>query len=260
MKILKKKINGRNIVWVALIRTWKQFLSVDLVRYLVAYPRYFVLAKILGRMKTFKGDANDAHPDTIEYNKRAVSGVAVVRSNQLIKPLSIIDPIYNNLEDLKVLSLGPRAEGEILNLVAHGFSLKNIRGLDLFSYSPWIDVGDMHKMPYKDSSFDVIVNGWCISYSHNPKKAAEEMLRVAKDGAIFAIGISYHTPEQINKVYSRLKKEHGEEFGSLKHMQSVQELIGLFEDSVGEVFLRQDLNEHGKKKGQNFLTIFQIKK
>ncbi len=42
-------------------------------------------------------------------------------------------------------------------MVSHGL---NIRGLDLFSCSPRIDVGDMHDMRYADNSFDVIFLGW----------------------------------------------------------------------------------------------------
>ncbi|MCH8073872.1 MAG: hypothetical protein IIA09_18220 [Proteobacteria bacterium] len=37
---------------------------------------------------------------------------------------------------------------------AYGFNLKNIQAIDLFSYSPLIDVMDMHEMEYGDSRFD----------------------------------------------------------------------------------------------------------
>ena len=39
---------------------------------------------------------------------------------------------------------------------------KNITALDLFSYTPKFDMGDMHKMPYNNNSFDIIISGWCL--------------------------------------------------------------------------------------------------
>ena len=90
--------------------------------------------------------------------------------------------------EMSVLSIGPRTEMELLSLVAQGFDPDKIRGLDLISYSPWIDLGNMHYMPYKDNAFDVVISGWVLGYSDNPELACQEMLRVSKDEGIIAIG------------------------------------------------------------------------
>ena len=50
--------------------------------------------------------------------------------------------------------------------MSYGISRKNISAIDLISYSPWIDLGDMHNLPYKDNSFDIIICGWVIAYSN----------------------------------------------------------------------------------------------
>ena len=63
--------------------------------------------------------------------------LSVVRSDALVKLLGFerLDP------EARILSVGPRTEGELYNLAAHGFRLENIRGVDLLSYSPLIDLG-----------------------------------------------------------------------------------------------------------------------
>jgi SAM-dependent methyltransferase len=66
-----------------------------------------------------------------------------------------------------------------------------VRGLDLISYSPRIDIGDMHRTPYPNDSFDAIVVGWTLSYSSDPKAFAQEMIRIVRNGGLIAIGVEY---------------------------------------------------------------------
>ncbi len=114
------------------------------------------------------------------------------RSLRLIWPLAALaagDRI--DLREQKVLSVGPRTEGEIFNLVAHGFRLRNIIGLDLITYSPRVHLGDMHAMPFPNASFDVALLGWVISYSDRKSAAAAEVARVVKPGGLVAIGVEW---------------------------------------------------------------------
>ena len=45
---------------------------------------------------------------------------------------------------IRKFCIGPRNEAEIFMLWSYGFKLENIVGLDLISYSPLIDLGDMY--------------------------------------------------------------------------------------------------------------------
>ena len=87
-----------------------------------------------------------------------------------------------------MLSIGPRSEAELLTVLAAGFDGCRIRALDLFSLSPWIDVGDMHDMAYADDSFDVVLIGWVLAYSKNPKQAVSEIIRVTRPGGYVSVG------------------------------------------------------------------------
>jgi SAM-dependent methyltransferase len=240
-------------IGIAVRRTLKQILMIDLVRYLITYPRRLWYMDILRKVKYFDIKSQNINPHT-PRNFKAVKDTAVIRSNQLLRPLSVIEPVYSNPEKLDVLSIGPRTEGEILNLVAHGFSRKKIKALDLFSYSSWIDVGDMHKMPYHDCRFDVLVSGFTLAYSDKPQKAADEMLRVARDGAVMAIGVSF-MPESFRE---KMMEKRG--FVIATHLFCIQDILKLFEGHVDQIYFSQDVNSRGKERGQNLLVIFTVKK
>ncbi len=77
-----------------------------------------------------------------------------------------------------LLVIGPRYETELLIAQSLGFRRDGIRGLDTHSYSPLIDVGDMHATTYEAGSFRNIICGWTLSYSVRPAVAAAEMVRI----------------------------------------------------------------------------------
>jgi SAM-dependent methyltransferase len=88
-----------------------------------------------------------------------------------------------------LLVVGPRFEPELLMARGLGWDPTGVRGIDTFSYSPQIDVGDMHNLPYEDGSFSAIVCGWTLSYSSDPRTAASEMHRVLSPGGYLVISM-----------------------------------------------------------------------
>lgn len=88
-----------------------------------------------------------------------------------------------------LLIIGPRYEPEILMAQGLGWDRSGIRGLDTFSYSPRIDLGDMHSLPYADASFSSIVCAWTLSYSDRPEVAAAEMQRVLRPGGYLVVSM-----------------------------------------------------------------------
>ncbi len=143
------------------------------------------------------------------------------RSSLIISP--ILSCRFINRTKAKVLSIGPRTEGEIFNLMGNGFNQKNITAVDLQSYSPLIKVGDIHNLEYLDNTFDVIICGWTIAYSYNKTKAASEIIRVAKNNAIISISGTYA----------------GETKGSIKST----ELIGLFKKNTKKILFNLAHND-----------------
>ena len=139
---------------------------------------------------------------TIKHNLAGVfNDVSSARSARLVRPLSVIEhlkplSLINRAEgsltdldfenDIKILSIGPRTEAEILMLWAYGFKLENIYAIDLISYSQLIKLGDMHNLEFPNAMFDAIISSCTIVYSSNAQKAIDEIKRVSKPGAIFS--------------------------------------------------------------------------
>lgn len=226
-----------------------QLLRVDLIRYWVAYVRYVFLVVVLRRMRSVEPATGDVGVNTVLHNMKGVKKrLSVNRSSLLLYPLSAMRISRSS----SILCVGPRAEGEILNCMGLGF--RNVRGLDLISYSPWIDLGDMHAMPYADNAFAVVVMGWCIAYSDNRMKAAREALRVVRNGGIIAVGVEY-SAESTEEVSRRVGYQMCDE----KKLESVAEILALFGGRVDRVFFSQDLPSHEYRK-YDLLVLFSVKK
>jgi hypothetical protein len=161
-------------------------LKIDFVRYHVCYARWLM------RRKQLK--VNDQHTEgvsdiAISYNlsafdqPNAAFGMAK-RMSLILFPMAAI---LRNTPKAKVLIVGPRTEDDIL--WARSLGLTEARGLDLFSYSELIDVGDMHDTGLPSQSYDAILLGWVLAYSKQPEVAVAEMKRLLKPGGFLAVGM-----------------------------------------------------------------------
>jgi SAM-dependent methyltransferase len=151
---------------------------------------YFCMArwKVMKRNLRFHDNPTAAvGENVVKYNLTAFDDIAGFgcggRMNLVLYPLSalIMEP-----GNAKVLIVGPRTEDDIF--LAKALGISSVKGLDLFTYSPHIELGDMHNMPYGAEEFDAIVLGWVIAYSSDPALAIKECKRVLKKGGHLAIG------------------------------------------------------------------------
>lgn len=192
--------------------------------------------------------------DAIEHNLDGLkSNVALFRPMALAMPLRSIEYIATRLKQMKVLSVGPRTESEIFALVATGFDPANIKCLDLISYSELVDLGDMHDMPYEDDSFDVIVLGWVLAYSTDQPKAVSEVLRVARAGAIVAVGCEY------NPLSNEELRRRGVKAWDTPRFDRTDEILELFGDHVETIYFRHDIHPTMRDKAGGLMVIFQLR-
>ena len=185
----------------------RKLLLIGKIRNIICVIRAFYFCKVKNYMKNYKNVTKDTWEKTLDSNKRAVCDTDInlpqhPRNNKFLNIglsigggksdwlLEVAKSRYQNTDfrNLKVLSIGPRSEGEIFNLFANGFEFKNIVGIDLFSYSPLIKLSDMHNIKEDDDQFDLVLMGWCLAYSNNKKKALEEAKRVLKKNGMLIIG------------------------------------------------------------------------
>jgi SAM-dependent methyltransferase len=211
--------------------TAHQLLHVDAVRFVVARVRFAWFTGVRRSLRTFDGGGAVA-VNTVSHNLKGLRDLAVVRSLYLVRPLSVVEKLR---PDADILVIGPRAEGELLALLAHGFDRRHIKAVDLISYSPWVDLGDMHALRYADNSFDAVVAGWVLAYSDDKRGAAAEILRVARPGATIAVGVEW-SPQSDDEIL----REVGYQPGSAERLTSIEEILSLFGDEVGAVLVRQD--------------------
>lgn len=228
-----------------------EFLQVTIVRYAVGLGRYHLFRRRPGGTRTARGSGAVAE-NTVTHNLKGVSGFGIGRPNKLIRPLSVIESLGR---DSRILAIGPRNEGELLSLVGHGFRARNIRGLDLISYSPWVDLGDMHAMPYADSSWDVVLAGWVFAYSTDRHRAAEEVMRVIKPGGVVALSFEYR-PDSNDQVIA----ECGYLPGAAERVTSVAELLALFEGHVDHVYFSHDVIPERAHEAGTVSAIFSTHK
>ncbi len=229
-----------------------QLLLIDAIRYIVAYVRYIYFAKLRRKLRTFEHHHEGIASNTISHNLKGLKDLAVVRSLALIKPLSVIESLGM---DANILTIGPRTEGEILSLIGYGFMPGHIRGLDLITYSPWIDLGDMHQMPYQDNAFDAVVMGWVIAYSEDPYKAAQEVVRVTRNGGIVAVGVEFGGEEAAHQI-----KELGYKPGSKRVTDHIDKILEYFREHIDHTYFSHSILPQRSHTKGSVIAIFSIKK
>ena len=214
------------------------FFKMPFVRNLVAMDRLRSVS--VDEMEVADQIDPGAIENALEYNKEMLRNIenhkqTLERPQLLIDALTSIYYIVKNKGVLKVLCVGPRTESEFLMLLAEDFHPDNIRGLDLISYSDYVDVGDMHHMPYDDDSFDIVFLGWVLTYSRDLQRVADECVRVAKPGGYIAVSVESEAVRDDTEVY-------GVTVDDVIVIKSTDEILELFKDHIHAVPFRHEVH------------------
>jgi len=163
----------------------KDLLRIRSVREQVVKARlkYFLAKRRLRSLE----ESGYSYSATVKHNLKSLRGCDD-RMLDILMPLFASESFRPNGQTLIV---GPRNEHDLLLYTSLGGSWSKLRGVDLISYSPKIDLGDMHQLPYEPNSCDAIICGWTLSYSKQPQKAVDEMLRLLKPGGMIALAVEY---------------------------------------------------------------------
>ena len=235
--------------------TLDQLLLVDVIRFAVVAVRYLWFVQLRRRLSTFDvltGTDSPVATHTVSHNLKGLRDLAVNRSHLLVRPLSVLETLP---VDARILSIGPRSEGELFNLAANGFILSNVTGLDLISYSPRVQLGDMHAMRFGNDSFDAVILGWVLAYSEDPGRAAREIVRVTRPGGVIAVGVEYNPKSQ-----DQILRECGYQPGAEKRISSCGEILEFFGNAVGHVYLNHDVASKDRHVVGSLRVIFSVRK
>ena len=146
---------------------------------------FFVI--IMRRLKYIK-KGKETFKDTTKRNLKSLFSLrdcyAGERSDFFLKKLKKIK--FKDLENKKILIVGPRNEGEIFNFVSKGFRYENIFCIDLISYTNKIKLMDVNKYLRKfNYKFDLIYLGFVYGYLRKSKSVIDlSYKRLNKDGII----------------------------------------------------------------------------
>jgi SAM-dependent methyltransferase len=182
--LLPLDAEDRKIVQACIDESPLSALSIPNVRYAITLSRLHRLDP--GAVRLMGNPTAAVIENAIEHNLKGLA-VCLDRPERLLGILPSMQYVRANLQNLRVLTVGPRSESELFYLISLGFNPENIRGLDLISYSSAVDLGDMHDMPYGAAEFDVIALSGCLGYSNDNAQVVREVCRVAKPNAIVAI-------------------------------------------------------------------------
>jgi len=198
--------------------------------------------------------SNPAHAIdiTVRYNSAMMEKFIEAPFMRLLYPLVTIDPIFERIRQAKVLSVGPRNEMELLALLGLGFHFSNIKALDLISNSPLVEVGDMHDLPYGNSSFDVVINSWVLLYSRRQQRVIDELIRVVKNNGLIAIGMTRYPPDAPDRP------NWIESDGSKPNYLTNSEVLRFFGDHVADIPFRHEPLDPSQKGG--LMMILRIRK
>lgn len=149
--------------------------AIPVIRERTCRLRYSILKRTYGvRQGTHQGVLHLTYSESHFKSYSSFKG----RVNYLVGIVNSLLPKQKT--SISILSIGPRFESELFGYRGLGLKWRNIKGLDTFSYSPKIHVGNMHSAPFKSDNFDIIVCGWTIAYSANPEVAFGEFFRLLK--------------------------------------------------------------------------------
>jgi len=227
---------------------------VPLIRYVYSQLRLLAFT-VLRRFRSL--DSHGSLAPTVRHNLKSLRSPNVRNEKLLLTSHCIED-----LSSLKSLLVGCRTEEEIFLFRGYGF--RDVSAIDLTSYSPLITLADMHRMPYPDNHFDFVFCAYTISYSSQPRKAAEEFMRVLRDGGFVAIAVEYSPWEQRAKVQEALL---GYSIIPNERLETTQDILSLFEPHVRKVFITYDAEKkrhhttHGRTKHPSpVMVVFSISK
>lgn len=227
-----------------------QLLKYRRIRFLVVKYRYLFLKK---NMRFYDGDSSSIAQKTVAYNLTAFDSASGFGCGQRMGLLIYPIVAYNtsnkiDRSKLKILIVGCRTEDDLFWMKAYGF--KNTLGLDLFSYSKYILLGDIHKTDFPDDSFDVILLGFMIAYSRDPFSIIKECKRILKPNGLLGISLDYIAPEKMDpNLYST-----GEISNSLN---SSEDIISLLDSTIKHKVLFE-YDHYNQKDGDFGVAVVSI--
>lgn len=196
----------------------------------IAKLRFLWYVKIFSRLQRFASVRSET--TALDYSKAAFTKISY--DTRIFWPMFAICSAPDLNKD-SLLILGPRFETEIFLARAIGFRKKGIHAIDTYTYSPLIQSGDMHALPFADDSISAVICGWTLSYSIEPARACNEMARVLKPGGYIVLAVQKVSSDFVEHIPGILSGENRiqtlKQFDEL--FKGMERVVGFEPDPVG---------------------------
>jgi hypothetical protein len=174
------------------------FLRNIFILYIYGLARFYILKKFYG-IKVMESKENIAisnyHNLKVFKNKNIANDFLMKRFDRLLYSVLANERFH---EDSNILVIGNRTEADLLKIKSFGY--RNIKAIDLISYSPLVTLMDAHNITFSDDSFDIVFLPYVLPYSKNPALMAKNIIKVVKPGGIVAVAIEYDLSNKIKSV------------------------------------------------------------
>ena len=134
--------------------------------------------------------------------------------------------------------------GELLNTIAKKSPKCKLSGMDFSqemissaqrkNKNIYFQQGDVHKLSFKDNTFDYVISTTAFHHYHDQQKAMQEMTRVAKKGGSIIVSDIHFLLRLFNFLNEKLEP-------GCVHVNSGKEMKSLFE-KVGLINIQQKRN------------------
>ncbi len=199
------------------------------------FVEHSVMARFLKRIRTLSDKQGFDGIEGFDYSLNRV--IKFTYDERIYWTLGLLAHLPR-VNKTSLLCIGPRFTTELHVAESFGFPKNGIRGIDTFSYSKRIEVGDMHKMPFPQAVFHNVLSGWTISYSSNPQKVADEMMRVLRPGGFLMLAVQFTDINAAAEVPGVLSGE-----SRIQHLNQFDELFIPFKRIFGIEGFRPGLEE-----------------
>jgi SAM-dependent methyltransferase len=195
--------------------------------------------------------------NVIPYNVRKMRGFDRRRTERLMNVLRSIHEL--DVKRARVLNIGPRNEMELLLLRLYGFRADRITAVDLFSYSPLIQVMDMHELAFPDDAFDVTYCAYTLRYSDRPERACREIVRCTREGGFVAA--SFVTEANPGAAQAPAHGGEREAIVGARLSGGVEDLLSFFGSACERVYWREEYRFDGPVEAEKHCSvIFRVSK
>ena len=135
-----------------------------------------------------------AYNKIVKHNNNLFRKIKIIIRNILLGKAGTIDPIFSNVNGLKVLDLGCGSGQILLNMKSCGWEVKGVEvsnkasevgnkhGLNIFS-------GTLIDAKYDDNEFDYIRSNHSFEHLINPIETINELYRICKYSGKILIGV-----------------------------------------------------------------------